>query len=371
MKVAVITLKDSPNYGGILQAYALQEVVKKLGHDCVLIDYMNNEFRHKFTFFGKPSGMSMVYWLYKKVQYPLMTVMMRRMMPFYNRMNLTRHFQEAAELVELNGKYDVFITGSDQVWACDLNNYDDSYFLSFVDKNHRKIAYAASFGRTSDMLKDVEKNFIAPRLGLFDRIGVRERSGTEVIKSLSGRDDAVEVLDPTLLLDKSDWEHLVDHKHKGKGKKYILCYLMQSRINDREALKYAKELSRNTGMPVVKICRGLTSVIWGEALYIPTVEQWLGLFLDAEYIITNSFHGVAFSINFEKSFTAFLEGNPASGRNSRIYDRCKDFGLLDRIQVVGSKKKTQAKQIEYSRVRPIIQKRKIESINILRSAIEN
>lgn len=349
-KVAVITLIDSPNYGGILQAYALQKAIEKLGHECVLIDYMNDEFRHKFTFFGRPTGMSTIYWLFKKVQYPLMTVMMKRMMPFYRHMNLTRHFKNPEELEELNGQYDCFITGSDQVWACDLNFKDDSYFLSFVDDNHKKISYAASFGRTINMMTKDEKEFIAPQLARFDALGVREDSGVEVVEELSDRTDAVPVLDPTLLLDRDDWEKVANHEHRGKGKKYILCYLMQSKKNDTEALRFAKRMSKDTGMPVIKICRGLTSILWGKTAYVPTVEEWIGLFLDAEYIITNSFHGMAFSVNFKKDFISFIEGNPKSGRNSRIYDRCKDFGLLERIHIVGKVNRIERENIDYKKI---------------------
>lgn len=371
MKIAVITLKDSPNYGGILQAYALQKAIEKIGHECVLIDYMNDEFRHKFTFFGKPSGMRTIYWIYKKIQYPLMTVMMKKMMPFYQHMKLTRHFVKTEELKELNKEYDLFVTGSDQVWACDLNFKDDAYFLSFVDDRHKKISYAASFGRTINMMKPEEKEFITPQLDRFDALAVREDSGVEVVRALSGRNDAVPVLDPTFLLDRGDWEKVASHEHKGKGKKYILCYLMQSMKNDKEALKYAKRLSKETGMPIIKICRGLTSVIWGETIYVPTVEEWIGLFMDAEYIVTNSFHGMAFSVNFEKEFISFIEGDPKSGRNSRVYDRCKDFGLLERIHIVGDEINSNNEKIEYGKVNEIIMKYKNESIRYLNKVLES
>lgn len=374
MKIAVITLKDSPNYGGILQAYALQKAIENLTEDgtnseCVLINYMNDDFRHKFTFLGKPKGMTSVYWIFKKVQYPIMRVMMKRMMPFYRHMRVTRQFMRPEDLGELNKEFDLFVTGSDQVWACDLNYYDDAYFLSFVDEKHKKVSYAASFGRTVDMLKPVECTFIAPQLRRFDAIGVREDSGVDVVKMLINRDDAVSVLDPTLLLEKNDWEKVASHEHKGKGKKYILCYLMQGRQNDREALKLAKTMSKKTGMPIVKICRGLTSLLWGETLYIPTVEEWLGLFMDAEYVITNSFHGMAFSANFQKNFTVFIEGNPKSGRNSRIYDRCRDFGLLDRIKVVGETEEINTSEIDYLKVSKNIETGKRKSVEFLRKVL--
>ena len=369
-KVAVITLKDSPNYGGILQAYALQKVIEKMGYECTLIDYMNDEFRHKFTFFGKPDRMTNIYWLYKKVQWPLMAVMMRKMMPFYRHMNITEHFDDPEELKRLNQNYDVFVTGSDQVWACDLNYYDDSYFLNFVDGEHKRISYAASFGRTVNTLSDKEKAFITPLLQKFDTISVREDSGASVVKQLTGRIDAVPVLDPTFLLDRNDWEQVASHDHKGKEKKYILCYLMQSKKNDTEALKFAKVMSKETGMRIIKICRGLTSVLWGETLYVPTVEQWLGLFMDAEYIITNSFHGVAFSINFNKDFTAYIEGEPQSGRNSRIYDRCKELGLLDRIKIVANGTKVNSKKIEYVKSNAILKELRDESLSILYKSLK-
>ena len=121
MKFAIMTIKDSPNYGGILQAYALETKIKEYGNECDLIDYITPDFKKKFTFFGKPKRMKTIYWIYKKVQYPLMRKMMRKMMPFYkNHMTVTRKFTDSNELRELNQYYDGFVTGSDQVFACDL-----------------------------------------------------------------------------------------------------------------------------------------------------------------------------------------------------------------------------------------------------------
>ena len=369
MKIAVITLKDSPNYGGILQAYALQRVLKEAGYECDLIDYMNQDFREKFTFFGRPQNMRTIYWLYKKAQYPLMCVMMKRLMPFYSKhMTMTRHFEKPDELKELNKDYDCFITGSDQVWACDLNNYDDSYFLSFVDDNKLKIAYAASFGRTLDMMTEKEKRFCKKNLKKIDYLSTREESGTEIIQTLCGRYGNQDVLDPTLLLSGSQWNDVAENK-KVRNKKYILCYLMQSHKNDSEALHFAKTLSKKTGKPLIKICRGLTSVLWDETLYVPTCEEWIGLFSNASYIITNSFHGVAFSINYNKQFTAFIEGNPTEGRNTRLYNICKKLGLESRIKVVGDKQKINLKKIDYRGPNEKLEKLRAESMDYLFTAI--
>lgn len=366
MKVAVITLKDSPNYGGILQAYALQKAIIKLGHECDLIDYMTADFRKKFTFFGKPPRMKTIYWIYKKVQYPIMLQMMKKMMPFYNHMNVTKHFDKPEELKELNNEYDAFVTGSDQVWACDLNCYDDSYFLSFANPNKPKFSYAASFGRTLEMMTEEEKSFISKQKIDYKCISVREGSSVEICKGLWGRSDAQPVLDPTLLLDKLDWDEVAKAPRQDK---YVLCYLMQSRKNDSEALKWAKEIAKERNCKVVKICRGLTSVLWGETLYVPTVEEWLGLFMNAEYIVTNSFHGVAFSSNFNRNFTAFVEGDPQSGRNSRLYNICSALGLLNRIKQVGTNDSVDSSDISYVEVNEKLNSLRTKSIGFLQNAL--
>lgn len=366
MKIAVITLKDSPNYGGILQAYALQKSIEKLGHECDLIDYITSDFRLKFTFWGKPKNMSIVYWIYKKIQYPLMMVMMMKMMPFYKHMNLTRKFSTPSGLKELNDEYDAFVTGSDQVWACDLNCFDDSYFLSFADDKKLKIAYAASLGRTIEMLKPEEREFIAPNLKRLDKIAFREESGNEVARILSFRNDTTNVLDPTLLLNKDDWSQVSVIKTR---KPYVLCYLMQSKKNDLEALKFAKMIAKKRDLEIVKVCRGLTSILWGETLYVPTVEEWLGLFSKASYIITNSFHGVAFSVNFNRNFTAFVEGDIKSGRNSRLNNICSSLNLSHRIKIVGESSDIDSHDIDYGKISPLLENLRKESYTYLANAL--
>jgi len=368
MKVAVITLKDSPNYGGILQAYALQKAIIRLGHECDLIDYMNADFRKKFTFFGKPPRMNTLYWIYKKVQYPLMVQMMKKMMPFYHHMNVTRHFEYKEDLRELNKDYDAFVTGSDQVWACDLNCYDDSYFLSFANSDKLKFSYAASFGRTLNMMKDSEKEFIKGKLDDFNYISLREAPTGEgnIVSALCGRSDSTTVLDPTLLLNKEEWLKVAKTTTK---KPYVLCYLMQSCRNDREALRYAKKIAKERECKIVKICRGLTSLLWGETLYIPTVEEWIGLFVNADYIVTNSFHGVAFSANFNRNFTAFVEGKLSEGRNSRIYNICNYLGLLHRVKQVGIQEDIDQSPIDYNEVNIKLDSLRSESENFLKKAL--
>lgn len=369
-RFAIMTLKDSPNYGGILQAYALEMAIKKLGYDCDLIDYITPEFKQKFTFFGKPPRMSFIYWVYKKVQYPLMCKMMRKMMPFYkNHMTLTRKFNSSSELCELNESYDGFITGSDQVFACDLNSFNECYYLDFAADSKIKFSYAASFGRTLNMLKEDEKTFIKKGLSHLDIISLREKSGVDIVKELVGK-EARDVLDPTFLLDKNEWLSIAKLPKRIKGN-YLLCYLMQSRKNDRSALKYAKKIAKEKNLKIVKICRGLTSVLWSKTAFVPTVEEFIGLYANASYVITNSFHGVTFAINFEKPFNAFIEGDVESGRNSRIHNICSYLNLMNRIKIVQDKNfDIDEDTIDYANVTKMVSELKYNSMRFLKEALE-
>ena len=370
-RFAIMTLKDSPNYGGVLQAYALETAIKRYGFACDLIDYITPEFKQKFTFFGKPPRMSHIYWIYKKMQYPLMRKMMRKIMPFYtNHMTLTRKFDSSEELKELNRIYDGFVTGSDQVFACDLNSFNECYYLNFVDSDKVKFSYAASFGRTINMLKDDEITFIKRGLSNLDKISLRERSGIDIVKELSGK-SSCDVLDPTFLLDKTEWQKISSFPKKIK-QNYVLCYLMQSRKNDKYALKYARKIAKEKHLKIVKICRGLTSVLWSGTAFVPTVEEFIGLYLNASYVITNSFHGVTFAINFKKQFNAFIEGDIESGRNSRIHNICSYLDLLNRIKVVGSNDYAiNETPIEYDAITKKLAILKEKSSTFLKEALEN
>ena len=144
---------------------------------------------------------------------------------------------------------------------------------------------------------------------------------------------------------------------------------MQSRTNDTEALKFAKRIAKEKGLKLVKICRGLTSLLWGETLYVPTCEEWLGLFMNADYIVTNSFHGVAFSVNFNRNFTAFVEGELEEGRNSRLFNISSALGLKSRIKQVGKSQEIDSSDIDYTIVNTKLESLRNRSIDFLFKAL--
>ncbi|MBO5627760.1 MAG: polysaccharide pyruvyl transferase family protein [Aeriscardovia sp.] len=154
MKVATITLTETPNYGAVLQAYALKEYVSSLGYEYTLLNYENEAQRKKFSFWGTTEFMDWKYSLYKKIQYPINCHRIKKIVSFQHEHGNLSPLVKKDELPAIKEQYDVFICGSDQVWNNpEVNHYDDTFFLRFAEGKNT-IAYAASFGKTTDMLNE-------------------------------------------------------------------------------------------------------------------------------------------------------------------------------------------------------------------------
>ena len=368
-RVGITTYWDTPvNYGQVLQGYALMSVLKKLGYEPFIVRYTMQEVYVNKSIFQRIRDFiryGMNFSKFFKRFYAVREGQVNRhfdefkhkYMCFSNRIypsfdSLQKNYQEA----------EVYITGSDQVWGeWGTANKKKTFLLDFLPPTVTRVAYAASFGR--NILGKDEEIIFKEALNKFQAISVREKSGVDLCKQLGGDLDVKWVVDPTLLLNKSEWLEVAYYKPRKAA--YILCYLMQSKKNDTEALKFAKKIAKERNLKLVKICRGLTSILWGETLYVPTVEEWLGLYANASYIVTNSFHGVAFSVNFNKNFTAFVEGDIKSGRNSRLNNICTALDLSDRIKIVGEDMNIDISDINYSKVNVKLNELRKESIQYL------
>ena len=215
----------------------------------------------------------------------------------------------------------MFVAGSDQIWNYNLTDSDFYYFLDFPKKHLKKVSYAGSFGLSAIDEKHKEK--IDTLLNDFDYLSVRENQASKIIKELSGKDVPV-VCDPTLLLTKEDWENIATKKEKKSG--YIFVYTV---FNSDRIWEYAEELSKKTGLPVKTI--SYSKLHKRNACYDYTAgpDDWVSYMLNADYVITNSFHGVAFSVNFNKNF--FFDMPPEkAGVGSRISDITARYALSDR-----------------------------------------
>ncbi|MEG1619754.1 MAG: polysaccharide pyruvyl transferase family protein [Malacoplasma sp.] len=352
MKVGTITFHQAINYGAILQTYALQKTLEKSGINNEIINY---EFTRSGTKINGFKGQ-----LIKLIYNRSNQKRQKKFIEFsenYLKLSKIKLINES-EKNKLNEEYDYFITGSDQVWNCNLTNFDKNFFLSFVTDDYKKIAYAASFGFDEIPKKNISE--YRTLLSTFQSISVREKQGEKIIKELINRDVPC-VLDPTLLIDEKEWTQIAKLP---KESNYILIYLM---AKSKTILKFAERLSKRTGCKIIWINASKTELIKAKKIYSVGPEEFLGLFKNAKYVITSSFHGTAFAINFNKQF--FTELLPFSAQvNSRLINILDLFDLKNRLIINGENNNIET-VIDYESVNRKIESEKKISQNYLKKAL--
>lgn len=320
-KIGILTFHRALNYGALFQTYALQETLIKLDVDAKVIDYRAefNEKRFQKSPLKKYLKPREMYGLLFYNSYQRRD--RKNFSDFYDRLNLTEVCRSQQELVYICEGLDAVVVGSDQVWNLACTEGNDSYFLPFIDNREKKKSYAASFGYTE--IPEQFKSKYRECLKDFSAISVREKSGVQNVKKLTGI-DAEYVVDPTLLIKKDQWYMLADLSRVPKYP-YVLLYLMSE---DKKLIEFARKLAKEKGCKILYINDRLFKLRGAENLQNVTPEQWLGLFQRADYICTNSFHGIAFSINMEKNF--YVRYISRSIANSRLESILKEYNLENR-----------------------------------------
>jgi hypothetical protein len=260
--------------------------------------------------------------------------------------------------------YDIFICGSDQIWNPNITSLDPAYFLSFVPTDKKKIAYAASFG-ISDMPRGYQK-ILKKLLEGIEYISVREKEGKQIIKSLTGRDVDV-VLDTTLLLNEEEWGVISEPCPSREEKRYVLCYYVQ---NNKRLDDISIKCSKAMGIPRVVINASNKDRFNGAIpVFAVGPSEFVKLFKDASFVVTNSFHGITFSINFKKPFFLDLLNGEAVSRNSRLINILEDLNLSTRL--IGNLASINGKSMDYNFKEAIIKlgMLKEKSLNFLRKSI--
>lgn len=271
-------------------------------------------------------------------------------------LKLSRPYNSHEELAEAETQYDKLICGSDQVWNYEGSNFDKAFFLSFGKGTIERNAYAASFG-FSTLPKEYEPEY-AKMLGLFRHISVREAQGADIIKMLLNRDVEV-VLDPTLLLNEAQWSSLT--KHTTIKKEYVLLYCFELTPTLKQ---FTMELAAETNCEIRYISYALRKQI--NAIHERCIGplEFLGLILNAKYVVTNSFHGTAFAINFRKAcFVELLQGQAKV--NSRIEYILERFGLASR-KIISGRKWHFNEPIDYVNVHALLEADRIRSMTYLK-----
>lgn len=382
MKIAILTQPLHTNYGGILQNYALQQTLKQMGHEVETINwiqYIKNPFkdwlwikkRTILSYFKKDVEKPHNYKLSKK---ELKTI--NRNTQFFCEHNITlspfvvkcpKMFRE----LENRYKYDAYIVGSDQVWRPRYNTMLTSMFLDFVERdNVKRIAYAASFG-TSDWEFDTEMTTICSQLARkFDLISVREKSGIGLCRKYL-ETDAILALDPTLLLHRKQYEMLAEKEPQSQGT--LFSYILdpdenkQRLVNDIAGQLDLTPFGIMPNHPAERRTRKDVKEHIDECIY-PPVTRWIRGFMDAKMVVTDSFHGVLFSIIFNKPF--WVMDNTLRG-NARFDSLLDLFGLEERrISDISIPDKKWDIPIDWNKINLINEREVKKSLSLLQNAIQ-
>lgn len=372
MKIAVLTRHAISNYGSILQTYATQRVLEELGNKVEIIDYIRND--EEYRNITKVLLQKSKKWnknfitrsIYRLIQSPEYKVMGKKFEKFRMKLlNLSnRRYSSFDELKNKSIDADLFCTGSDQVWGpIGSDKFDDTYFLEFVKDKTKCFSYAGSFGKTifDDFTIDKYKQY----LSTYSSISVREKSALEIVKQM-GIENVSQVLDPTLLLDKNQWEDFIKNGKTPKIKKeYILIYQLHK---NSDMDKYAKELSKRMRLPLIRITPTPHNALrGGKGIILPEVEEFLAYIKNAKYFITDSFHGTAFAINFGTQFINIHPGVTAT-RNLSILELT---GLSDRMIGDYENYSVFDKKIDFNKVHDILNVERKKSLEWLKSTINS
>lgn len=325
--IGLVTWTGGYNYGTVLQAYALNRVLLELGDRVEII-------RHYSLVWGIKLSLD-------RVLYPLGINILRTRDDGSAKIRKVRAFQKKhLKIHKVVGgfgfglarlKFDRFVCGSDQIWNT-RNAFDPFLFLDFTGKKDR-ISYAASIGNPE--IEPERRDSLRMLLSGFKAISVREESARIALTGLTGRDDIVRTLDPTLLLNAREWCSSMD----GDGSdplpdRYALVYVLRRKDDYDDVIRCIKE-ARGLDKVFIIPSGEFPDIESGYATVLKDTgpEEFIRLFRGASFVLTDSFHGTAFSINFNVDFACMkrFDDNDPNSQNSRIYDMLRDFGIGGRF----------------------------------------
>ncbi|MBR5788715.1 MAG: polysaccharide pyruvyl transferase family protein [Lachnospiraceae bacterium] len=320
--IGILTFHRAINYGALLQAYGLQEALRDYGMDTKVIDYRCPFVEKAYRLLWGLNKKKLRSWKYTLKGVPHVkkkTEMFRKFEERY--LELSKPYNKGDE-AKMEADFDEIITGSDQVWNMDISGNDRNYLLDKLNDSKMKNSYAVSLGTYKLKKEDVAA------ISKFDKISLREKSAADYVKELTGRDDVHCDIDPTLLLTPDKWEELVN-KNRVIKEKYIFIYSVHP---ENHMVSYAKELAKEKNLKIVHLHNRVKMDLREpgvDILHAVTPNEFLTLIHDAEYVITNSFHGTVFSIIYRKQFLSEL--TTKGGFNNRVYDLLTALNINRRI----------------------------------------
>ena len=359
MEIAILTQPLRANYGGVLQNYALQQVLIKLGHTPITLEknpYLQISKLKLFLELPKRLLTKYIlkkrkYILYEKQRNNYIKQISSLLKPFIYKY-INRKFVKSLDLIDYK-QYDAFIVGSDQIWR-PLYNWGiiDKMFLSFIPKEAKtkRIAYAASFGTSEWEFSEEQTKVCSKLIKNFNAVSTREIDGIDLCRKYLDRNDVVNVLDPTLLLEKEDYSQLCKDVPT-TTEDLLFAYILDETCESKSILE---KIAKEKGLKL--------KLVGAHDNCTLTIEEWLATFRDAKMVITDSFHGTVFSIVFNREFYSIC--NQSRG-NSRFNSLLSQFCLQERLINAISDINCDSENIDWNKVEKIKSELKNSSIQFL------
>ncbi|MCH3993388.1 MAG: polysaccharide pyruvyl transferase family protein [Prevotella sp.] len=376
MRIGILTLPLHTNYGGILQAYALQTVLERMGHEVKVLDkpfipqmlpwwkrpYSYTKRAIKKYVLGERNGI-----FQERDAYQHQVIERKFTQPF-----IESHIHRfvISHLTDINPTdFDAIVVGSDQIWRMMYFNgfwstpLASDAFLGFTEGwNIKRVSYAASFGTENSDIPEEEIEDCKAAISKFNAVSVREESGVKICKDLFDI-EAKWVLDPTMLLQASDYINLIGKKETKTSNGVLMSYVLDENPDVAE-LRSRIAKDKNLKINISNVADNGSDKRC--VLPQPPIEHWLQSFIDADYVINDSFHACVFSILFHKQFTVY--GNKVRGLE-RFTSLLSMFGLEDRL-VTSSYEYKPLPDIDYTKVDKILNEKRQEAMSFLKSSLK-
>lgn len=339
MKIGILTQPLHTNYGGLLQCYALMNVLRRMGHCPEVIsreshsnsdDLYGRTYRAYHHLLHGVRHLSFTPMISRKQKDTVARNTSRFVRKYINPRTPPLYTDRQLASEVRKGRYDAFIAGSDQCWRPCYSPCIANYYLDFAkDIECRRLSYAASFGVDSWEYSEQDTAICSALAKLFDAVSVREASGVKLCRDYLGV-DAVHVLDPTMLLEREDYEAIVKAEGEPESAGTLFCYILD---RSPEKRKIVRKISEACGtipfavMPKLDFTPDNARRHLEDCVF-PSVTSWLRAFMDARMVLTDSFHGCVFSIIFNKPF--WVVGNKERGM-ARFHSLLSMFGLEKRL----------------------------------------
>lgn len=363
MKIGQVTMYGD-NYGACLQAYALQKVLQENGHEIKLINY-HQVVREKNDLFSKLRKANDL-GLKKTLKYIRERKYIELRKKAYKKFRDNylafdeKEYYRGDDLKKLNDEFDCFICGSDMIWSEEFSEDWPFFFLGFAEKD-KSFTYAPSFGKNS--LTEKNKKKVTKYLQDFKKISCREKAGIDLIKSL-GDFEATQVVDPTMLLTRDDWVQCIPEKNRIINEPYVFAYLFGEETDGRYSFNKCVEEKIGKIYALPKFTKK-------EQSSFPIEEigpmEYLRLFRDAEFIVTDTFHGLMFSLIFRKPFVVLKrhDGSNWSRYSDRMTSTLDMFGLEERYIDDSFRDLEQLKKLDYEKYETTINKARKHSLDYI------